>query len=68
MKVIIGERYSFAVEHEVRCMMYLFCGNLAILLWKSGNVLVKEIKYLTEEEDAKKKNKTVLGKRNMIFN
>ena len=47
-------------------MMYLYSGNLAILLWKSGNMLIREIKYTTEDDDANK-NKTK-NKRNMRFN
>jgi len=44
-------------------MIYLFYGSLAILLWKCGAQLLKEMSYkgLKEEEAAKKKiqhNKT----------
>ena len=41
LKVVIGDRYSFAVEHEAPSMLYVFSGNLAILAWKSGNMLIK---------------------------
>ena len=64
--MIIGERYSFAIEHEAQSMLYMFNGNLAILAWKCGNMLVKEIRSLTDLDEAKKKNK-VVGKRNMRF-
>ena len=37
----MGDRYSFAVEHEAPSMLYMFSGNLAILAWKSGNMLIK---------------------------
>ena len=64
--MIIGERYSFAVEYEAQSMLYLFHGNLAILAWKCGNMLIKEIQSPTQGEEAKK-NKGALGKRNMRF-
>ena len=64
--MVLGDRFSFAVEHEERSMMYLYSGNLASLLWKSGNMLIREIKYTTEDDDANK-NKTK-NKRNMRFN
>ena len=47
--------------------MYLFNGNMAILLWKSGNMLIREIKYTTDEDEANK-NKRALNKRTMKFN
>ena len=41
LQVVMGDRYSFAVEHEAPSMLYMFSGNLAILAWKSGNMLIK---------------------------
>ena len=41
IQVVMGDRYSFAVEHEAPSMLYMFSGNLAILAWKSGNMLIK---------------------------
>ena len=65
--MVIGDRYSFAVEHEEHRLMYLFSGNLAILLWKAGNMLIREIKYTTEEAEANKTKRT-LNNRTMRFN
>jgi len=48
-------------------MIYLFNGNLAILAWKYGNMLMKEIRSPTEGDEAKRKNMGALGKRNMRF-
>ena len=62
----MGDRFSFAVEHEERAMMFLYSGNLAILLWKAGNMLIKEVNYTTADDEANK-NKT-MNKRNMRFN
>ena len=63
---IIGDRYSFAIDHEDFGMMYLFNGNLAMLIWKSGNMLIREIKYQSEDDKNNKiKSKS---KRNMRFN
>ena len=62
----MGDRFSFAVEHEERTMMFLYSGNLAILLWKAGNMLIKEVNYTTADDEANK-NKT-MNKRNMRFN
>ena len=39
-------------------------GSIAVLAWKSGNMLLKEIKYLTEEKEEKKKN-AVTTKKNL---
>ena len=47
--MVIGDRYSFAIDHEDFGMMYLFNGNLAMLIWKSGNMLIREIKYQSDE-------------------
>ena len=47
-------------------MIYLFNGNTAMLIWKSGNMLIREITYQNEEDEANK-NKTK-SKRNMRFN
>ena len=63
LQVIIGERYSFAVEYEAQSMLYLYHGNLAILAWKCGNMLIKEIKSPAGGEEKKNKG----GKRNMRF-
>jgi len=64
--VVIGDRYSFAIDHEDFGMMYLFNGNLAMLIWKSGNMLIREIKYQSEDDKNNKiKSKS---KRNMRFN
>ena len=79
IQVVMGDRYSFAVEHEAPSMLYMFSGNLAILAWKSGNMLIKvgtvgwntennnfvfqEIKYITEDDEAKKKKKGVMSRR-----
>ena len=41
LQVVMGDRYSFAVSHEAPSMLYMFSGNLAILAWKSGNMLIK---------------------------
>ena len=65
--MIIGERYSFALEYEAQSMIYLFNGNLAILAWKCGNMMIKEIRSPPEGDEAKKKKKGALGKRNMRF-
>ena len=62
----MGDRFSFAVEYEERAMMFLYSGNLAILLWKAGNMLIKEVNYTTADDEANK-NKT-MNKRNMRFN
>ena len=67
LQVIIGERYSFSLEYEAQSMLYLSNGNLAILAWKCGNMFIKEIKSSTEGDEAKKKNKGVMGQRNMRF-
>ena len=37
----MGDPYSFAVEHEAPSMLHMLSGNLAILDWKSGNMLIK---------------------------
>jgi hypothetical protein len=44
-------------------MMYMFYGSLAILLWKCGTQLLKEVNYrpLNEENEAKKKDKMTKG-------
>ena len=76
---MIGDRYSFAIDHEAPSMLYMFSGNLAILAWKSGNMLIKleswvrrlivyivlfqEIKYINEDDEAKKRKKGVLNRR-----
>ena len=76
---MIGDRYSFAVDHEAPSLLYMFSGNLAILAWKSGNMLIKleswvrrlivyivlfqEIKYINEDDEAKKRKKGVLNRR-----
>ena len=39
-------------------------GSIAVLAWKSGNMLLKEIKYLAEEKEEKKKN-AVTTKKNL---
>ena len=38
-------------------MVYIFFGSLAILIWKCGTQLLKEVKYksIVEDEDAKRK-------------
>ena len=44
-------------------MMYIFYGSLAVLLWKCGSQLLKEVKYknAAEEEELKKKAKLTKG-------
>ena len=39
-------------------------GSIAVLAWKSGTMLLKEIKYLAEEKEEKKKN-AVTTKKNL---
>ena len=44
-------------------MMYVFYGSFAVLLWKCGNQLLKEVKYqsASEEDDKMKKAKLTKG-------
>jgi len=44
-------------------MMYVFYGSLAVLLWKCGSQLLKEVRYKNpnEEDELKKKAKLTKG-------
>ena len=37
----MGERFSFSIDHEVPYLFYFFNGNVYIVAWKSGNMLLK---------------------------
>lgn len=44
-------------------MMYVFYGSLAVLIWKCGTQLLKEVKYYSaaDEDDKMKKAKLTKG-------
>ena len=44
-------------------MMYVFYGSLAVLIWKCGTQLLKEVKYhsASDEDDKMKKAKLTKG-------
>ena len=43
-------------------MMYIFYGSLAILVWKCGTQLLKEVRYKTAKEEEEKLRKEKLTK------
>ena len=40
-QVVVGERFSFSIDHEAPYLFYFFNGNVCIVAWKSGNMLLK---------------------------
>jgi hypothetical protein len=40
-QVVVGERFSFSLDHEGPGLLYLHSGSLAILVWKAGSLLLK---------------------------
>ena len=61
--VVTGEEFGFDIDFEADKMMYIFYGSLAVLLWKCGSQLLKEVKYknAAEEEELKKKERLTKG-------
>ena len=55
--------FGFDIDFEADKMMYIFYGSLAVLLWKCGSQLLKEVKYknAAEEEELKKKERLTKG-------
>ena len=47
---------------QAEAMMYIFYGSLAILLWKCGTQLLKEVRYKTAKEEEEKLRKEKLTK------
>ena len=61
--VVTGEEFGFDIDFEAEKMMYIFYGSLAVLLWKCGSQLLKEVRYknAAEEEELKKKERLTKG-------
>ena len=65
MQVIVGESFSCSIDHEIPYLLYMYSGSLCIIAWKCGSVLLKEIQYITDEKDEKKK-KAALGRKKLM--
>ena len=64
VQVIVGESFSCSIDHELPYLLYMYSGSLCIIAWKCGSVLLKEIQYITDEKDEKKK-KAALGRKKL---
>lgn len=75
--VVVGEDFGFDVDVEVRKLkltvveiiptqegqlLYIFFGSLAVLLWKCGTQLLKEVKYKKQEEEEQLKKAKLISK------
>ena len=41
IQVVIGENFSFSIDHEVPSLLLMFSGSIGILAWKSDSVLLR---------------------------
>lgn len=48
-QVIIGEDFTFSIDFERFCLVYLFYGNVAILVWKVRRLGWHPIHFLTHQ-------------------
>ena len=40
-QVVVGERFSFSIDHENPYLLYMYNGSYCIIAWKCGSVLLR---------------------------
>lgn len=52
--VVVGESYSFDVGFEDGHLVYVYYGSLAILAWRSANMLMGDMKAKKQQRRQRK--------------
>jgi len=64
--VVVGERFSSCLSHEQPSLLYMYSGSLAVLAWKAGNMLHRELLLTYKQEEKTPAQKSVLKKKKLF--